>query len=181
MPDVMRALLALSLSGALAFCTLASSCVRSVSSRVVLTPTPTRIPLDSIKTRAVAIVDSLARQHGLTSESWPYPCTIGISPGTRLQTYTGGSTTWLSICTSNIEPKRLEVYISDLGLQWSAKGDSLRHELAAAFRTQFDSAEVASCTGGERCPYERPPSRASRVVGAGMLAILVVLVVVEQR
>jgi hypothetical protein len=179
MHSCMRTVLMLTLSGALAFCTLATSCVRT--SRVVLTPTPRTVPLDSVGLHAIAIVDSLARHHGLESEAWPYPCTIGRAPGTRLQTYGRGSTTWISLCASNTDPQRLEVYIQDPGTQWTAKGDSLRNELAAAFRARFDSAAVATCTGWERCPYEEPPSLASRVVGVAMLAVLAVVAVTELR
>jgi len=118
-----------------------TACDPFVVSQIELTPSASTSPA-SIHSRAVAIVDSLARQHGLKTQQWPYSCTIGRSEGTRAGSWENGPL-WLTVCVERSHPDRLQVFMKEPGFTWNAKGDSLRLELRRTLQQQFGPDMVA--------------------------------------
>jgi hypothetical protein len=126
----------------LAAMAVVTACDPYVDSRVLLTPSPSTVGPDSVGARAAAIVDTVARRHGLRPNRWPHGCMIGSSEGARQGTW-GGAPLWVSVCAAEAPPIRVEIRIKEPGFGWSARGDSLRHELLDTLRVRFGSAAVA--------------------------------------
>ena len=126
------------LSTVLAVCSLATSCF--MMSRIVLTPSPNTPPSPTMPSLAVSIVDSLARRHGLKREQETFPCSVGSSQG-KLEGYWTG---WLllTVCVERAHPDRVEVYMNQRGLSWSAEAQRFRRELSDALGTRFGAAVV---------------------------------------
>ena len=118
-----------------------TACYPYVASELLLTPSPRSGSADTTAAPVIAVVDSLARRHNLSPQKWPYSCMVESSEGTRPASW-GGPSTWLSVCVAPVHPLRVDVFLKEPGLRWSARGDSLRRELREALGAHFGLAAV---------------------------------------
>lgn len=125
------------LVSASAMCSMATSCF--LSSRVVLTPTPS--PVASIQARAIAVTDSVATSHGLKrKQPWHY-CTVRGEPGIPEAAWETGAL-WVTACVERAQAARVEIEIRYNGYWWNAKSKLIRQELPAALRARFGGDSV---------------------------------------
>lgn len=127
-------------SGVLVLGSVATSCF--LESRVVLTPSPSG--RSSIQSRAIAVTDSVAKQHGLKPKRPWFYCSVRGTEGTPEAAWGSGSLS-LTACGERAEPARMEIQIRNDGFRWNAKGDSIREQLPAALRAAF-GLELATVT-----------------------------------
>ncbi len=121
----------------LALCTMATTCFRT--SGIVLTPSPS--PAASMHARAIAITDSVARQHGLKPKRpWHY-CAVRGAEGIPEAAWERGSLS-LTACAERAQPSRMEIQIRCDGYWWNAKGKVIHHELPDALRATFGAESV---------------------------------------
>jgi len=111
-----------------------------LSSHIVLTPSPTQAL--GLQARAIALTDTIARNHGLRpKEPWPY-CTVRGSQGIAAAAWEKGSL-WLTACIERTPAGRIEIEVRRNGYWWKAADKRLRHELADTLRAIFGT-EVVS-------------------------------------
>jgi hypothetical protein len=118
-----------------------AACDPYVASEVLLAPSPNPAAWDSTGAGVIALIDTLAKRHGLKPEKWPYSCDVGSSQGTREGTWRSSST-WLSVCVARVSPHRVHIFMKEPGFRWSPGGDSLRQELPDSLRVRFGLAAV---------------------------------------
>jgi hypothetical protein len=127
---------------ALLICALAASSMGTscfLSSHLVLTPSPTQA-LD-LPSHAIALTDTIARNHGLKpKEPWSYS-TVRGAEGTAAAAWGKGSL-WLTVCVERVQAGRIEIEVRRNGYWWKAADKGLRQELADTLRAVFGTEVV---------------------------------------
>ena len=130
-------------TGAVALSCMATSCF--LLSGIVLTPSPSRPTV--LRTRVVAVTDSVVRLHGLKPVNpWPY-CSVRGMQGVPAAAWEHGALS-VTACAEQAQrweevPRaRIEIAIRHNGYRWNATGKLIRQELPAALEAAFAAESI---------------------------------------